>query len=102
GAATFALGAVVLHDVHHLAVAGLIGVAFLIGVTATARFAGIAFAVPMGMAGMLALDWFYLPPVHDFELPDSANLVDVIASLCVAVLLGELAAIATRRAQAAE
>jgi signal transduction histidine kinase len=102
GAGTFALAAVALDRIDTGSRVAVLGVLFLVGVIAIARFAGIAYAVPAGMAGMLAYDWFYLAPTHPLEFPDSANLVDLIAYLMVAVLLGELAAHTTRRAQAAE
>jgi len=105
GAGTFALAAVALAGAA-VALAGVtaafLGVVCLFAVIAIARFAGIAYAVPVGMAAMLAFDWFYLPPTHPPEFPDSANLVDLIVYLAVAVLLGQLAAQAARRAAAAE
>ena len=102
GAGTLALAAVALKDIRSGGVVAFLGVVYLFGVVAIARFVSIAYAVPVGMAGMLAYDWFYLPPTHPLEFPDSANLVDLIVYLGVAVLLGELAADAARRAEAAE
>jgi signal transduction histidine kinase len=102
GAGTFALASVAFAGITTAVVAASVGVLYLLAVIAIARFASIAYAVPMGMAGMLAFDWFYLPPTHPLEFPDSANLVDLIVYLGVAVLLGELAAQAARRAEAAE
>jgi len=83
-------------------VVACLGVVFLIAVITIARLSSIAYAVPAGMAGMPVYDWFYLPPTHPLEFPDSANLVDLIVYLGVAALLGELAAHAGRRAEAAE
>jgi signal transduction histidine kinase len=102
GAGTFALAAVALEGISSGVVVALLGVVYVVAVIAIARFAGIAYAVPVAMAGMLAYDWFYLPPTHPFEFPDTANLVDLIVYLGVGVLLGELAANAARRAEAAE
>jgi signal transduction histidine kinase len=102
GAATFALAAVALDRIDTAGSVAVLGVVYLVGVIVIVRFAGIAYAVPVGMAGMLAFDWFYLAPTHRLEFPDSGNLVELIAYLVVAVLLGELAAYTTRRAQAAE
>jgi signal transduction histidine kinase len=102
GAGTFALAAVALKDVGPGVVVALLGVVYLVAVIAIARFASIAYAVPMGMAGLLAYDWFYLPPTHPLAFPDFVNLVDLVVYLGVAVLLGELAAHAARRAEAAE
>ena len=102
GAGTFALAAVALKGIDSRVVVAFLGVVHLFAVIAIARFASIVYAVPAGMAGMLAYDWFYLPPTHPLEFPDSANLVDLIVYLGIAVLLGELAAHAARRAEAAE
>ena len=102
GVATFALAAVVLSGLDSAVVVVVVGAAYAGAVIAIARLASIAYAVPAGMAGMLALDWFYLPPTHPLVFPDSQDLVDVVAYLGVAVLLGELAAQAARHAEAAE
>ncbi|MEK6440602.1 GAF domain-containing protein [Pseudonocardia sp. T1-2H] len=102
GAGTFALAAVALKDVGPGVVVAFLGVVHLFAVIAIARFASIAYAVPMGMAGLLAYDWFYLPPTHPLAFPDFVNLIALVVYLGVAVLLGELAAHATRRAEAAE
>jgi signal transduction histidine kinase len=102
GAGTFALGAVLLDGIDTDVVVAFLGVVFVFSVVAIARLAGIAYAVPVAMAGMLAYDWYYLAPTHPLEFPDSANLVDLIVYLGVAVLLGQLAAHAGRRAEAAE
>jgi signal transduction histidine kinase len=102
GAGTFALAASVLERIDSDVVAAVLGGVCLVAVIAIARFASIAYAVPAGMAGMLAFDWFYLPPTHPFAFPDTANLVDLIVYLVVAVLLGELAAHSAHRARAAE
>ncbi|TCN32883.1 GAF domain-containing protein [Kribbella orskensis] len=102
GAGTFTLSALVLAGVDAPVVAGLLGIGYLVAVIAIARFASIAYAVPVGMAAMLAFDWFYLPPTHPLEFPDSVNLLDLVVYLAVSVLLGGLAAHAARRATAAE
>ena len=102
GAGIFALAAVILDAVESAVVLVLVGLAYIFAVIAIARVASIAYAVPVGMAGMLAYDWYYLPPTHPLEFPDSANLVDLVVYLAVAVLLGQLAAHAARRAEAAE
>ena len=54
------------------------------------------------MVGLLAYDWYYLPPTHPLEFPDSANLVDLVAYIAVAVLIGQLAPRGARRAAASE
>ena len=54
------------------------------------------------MGGILAFDWFYLPPTHPLEIPDTGNLVEVLVVLGLGVLLGALADRNARRAEAAE
>jgi hypothetical protein len=102
GAGAFAVAAVALAAIDSGIVAASLGAVFLVAVIAIARFASVAYAVPVGMAGLLAFDWFYLPPTHPLEFPDSANLVDLIIYLVGAVLLGVLSAHAVGRAAAAE
>jgi signal transduction histidine kinase len=100
--ATFALAGVALSGIDSTVVVVLLGVVYVVAVIAIARVLSIAYAVPVAMAGLLAYDWFYLPPTHALEFPDSANLVDLLAFVGVAILLGQLAAHATRRAEASE
>jgi GAF domain-containing protein len=80
----------------------LLGVLLAAAVIAVARLEGVAYAVPIAMAAMLAYDWYFLPPTHPLEFPTGANLADLLVYLAVAVLIGELAAQATRQAQVSE
>jgi signal transduction histidine kinase len=102
GVGTFVLAAVVLERIDSEIVAALLGVVCLIAVIAIARFVSVAYAVPVGMAGKLAYDWFYFRPMNLSEFPVYAILVDLSVCLAIAVLLGELAAHAARRARASE
>jgi len=83
-------------------VAELAALAYLAGVVAVARRVSIAYAVPLAMVGFLAHDWFHLKPTHAYELPDSANLAQLVMYVAVAVLIGELAGHALRRAERSE
>jgi signal transduction histidine kinase len=102
GGAGFWLAAAALSAIDSGVVAALLGLAYVAAVVAIARVWGVAYAVPVGMAGMLSYDWFYLPPTHTFEVPDTANLLDLLIFLGVGVLLGQLAANAVRRARRSE
>jgi transcriptional regulator with GAF, ATPase, and Fis domain len=51
---------------------------------------------------LLAFDWFQIPPTHEFEIPDAANLGDLVVYLGIATLIGILAAHAGWRAHASE
>lgn len=102
GAAAFWVAAAAVSGLHADAIVALLGLTYLAGVIAIARIRGVAYAVPVAMAGMLAYDWFYLPPTHALEVPDTANLVDLVVFLGVSVLIGQLAADAVRRAKRSE
>jgi K+-sensing histidine kinase KdpD len=102
GAGTFAVVGVVVSGIESHVVVGLVGVPYAAAVAAVARGWGVVYAVPIAMAGILAYDWFYLPPTHPLEFPDAANLVDLLVYLALAVLVGELAAHAARRGEVSE
>lgn len=103
GVVWFAAGAVVLGALPHLwVVAGAVVVVDIVVVLAMARWWGIGFAVSAGMASVVALDWYYIPPIHPEELPDAHNTVALLAYLVTGTLLGELAATTRRRATASE
>ena len=72
------------------------------GLTAMFRFLGAEYAVPSALGAVLAFDWFYIPPTHPEEFPDAENLANLLALIAVGVLVGELAALATRRAEISE
>jgi two-component system sensor histidine kinase KdpD len=63
---------------------------------------GLAFALPVAVASMLAFNWFFLPPTHTFHLRDGENWLVLVLYLVVAVVTSELAAHARRRAHEAE
>jgi signal transduction histidine kinase len=102
GATCFALVAVTVAAVDSdLLIAGF-GLVCVLAVVATARFWGIAYAAPVAIASLLAYDWFEFPPTHAHAFPGSADLAGLFAYLAVAVLIGELAAHAGRRADVNE
>jgi K+-sensing histidine kinase KdpD len=80
----------------------LLGAACIAAIVAVARLWGIAPAAPVAMAALLAYDWFQFPPTHPHRFPGAADLADLFAYLGVAVLIGELAAYAGRRADVTE
>jgi len=84
---------------------GLILILIVICIAAIAamfRFLGVEYAVPAALAAVLAFDWFYIPPTHPHDFPDAENLANLLALLAVAVVVGELAAHAGRRADVSE
>ncbi|GAA4696567.1 histidine kinase [Nocardioides conyzicola] len=78
-------------------------IAFDVGlVVVVARVWDIAYAVTIGVASVVALDWYFIPPTHDVELPDARNMLALVSYLLMASLLGELAVRARRLAVRAE
>ncbi len=79
-----------------------LGVLYVFAVLPIAVFYGLALALVVSVASMLAFNWFHLPPVHTFTLADSENWFALAVYLATAVVVSELAARARRRAAAAE
>ena len=80
----------------------LIIVASVAVVAVMSRFLGVQYAVPAALAAVLAFDWYYIPPTHPHAFPSAENTADLLTALAVGVLVGELAARATRRATISE
>src|ERR687894_857656 len=98
GVATFALVAVAVAAIESDLPVLLLAVALVGAVLAVAHGPGVAYAVPVAMASVLAYDWYYLPPTHAHELPDMANLGGMLVYLALAVLIGQIASRAGHRA----
>ncbi|HZS24075.1 MAG TPA: ATP-binding protein [Gaiellaceae bacterium] len=79
-----------------------LGVLYVFAVLPIAVVYGLALALFVSVASMLAFNWFHLPPVHTFTLADSENWFALAVYLATAVVVAELAARARRRATAAE
>jgi two-component system sensor histidine kinase KdpD len=79
-----------------------LGVLYVFAVLPVAVVWGLAFAIPVSVASMLAFNWFYLPPTHTFSLQDSENWFALAVYLVTAVVVSDLAARARRRARDAE
>ena len=82
----------------------VIGVVVLdvVVVLAVARLVGIAAAVTAGVASMVAMDWYSIPPTHVSMVPDAQNSLGLAGYLVTGVLLGELAVTARHRAVVSE
>jgi two-component system, OmpR family, sensor histidine kinase KdpD len=78
-----------------------LGVLYLFAVLPVAVLYGLAYAIPVAVASMLAFNWFFLPPHHTFELRESENWVALAVYLMTAIVVSELAAGARRRASEA-
>ena len=101
-AAAFAVVAVTLAVADSGVVAVVLGAVSAIIVAGLTRSWGVAYAVPVAIAGLVAFDWYQFPPTHPEELPDAQNLVSLFVYLAVGSMVGELAACRTRRAEISE
>ena len=97
-ATTFALVGVAVAAIESHVPVLLLAVGLVGAVLAIANGPGVAYAFPVAMAGVLAYDWYYVPPTHADEFPDSANLGRLLVYLALAVLIGQVASRAGRRA----
>jgi two-component system, OmpR family, sensor histidine kinase KdpD len=79
-----------------------LGVLYVLPVMAVAVAFGVTYAAVCAVASMLAFNFFFLAPVHNFSLRDSENWVALGVYLGTAIVVGELAAQARRRATEAE
>jgi len=78
-----------------------LGALYVFAVLLVAVVWGLAFALPVAVASMLAFNWFFLPPAHTFHLRDGENWLVLMLYLVVAVVTSELAARARRKAREA-
>jgi len=79
-----------------------LGALYVLAVLLAAVGWGLAFALPVAVASMLAFNWFFLEPTHTFHLREGENWSVLVLYLVVAVVASELAARARRRAQEAQ
>jgi signal transduction histidine kinase len=103
GAVWFVLSSTALAVLPHaLVVAAALVVVDVAVVLGVAKYLGIACAVTAGMASVVSLDWYFIPPIHSGLTPSPENAVALAAYLVTGVLLGELAVTARRRADVSE
>ena len=94
GVAAFVVAAVVSTAARSHVPAVLLGLLLLLAVLAVARFAGILYALPVGVVTIEAFDWYFLPPLRNL---DRATVLVLGLFLAMAVIVG---AVATRPAAA--
>jgi signal transduction histidine kinase len=80
----------------------VVGMLYMLVVLAVARFWGIAYAVPVGVACVVALDWYHIPPTHPSRIPSIEEALTLGVYLVTGIALGQLAAHAHRSAVASE
>ena len=77
----------------------VLGVAMLAVVLLVVRWAGILYALPIGVVAALAYDWFFLPPLRILDVPTYSVLGLFVAT---AVIVGAVTTTAGRRAVESE
>src|SRR5262245_30477267 len=75
-----------------------VSLAFLLVVLGTATIGRLWAAIAVSIAAMLALNFFFLPPVGTFTIADPQNWIALFAFLAVAVIASNLSAAAQARA----
>lgn len=99
GVAAFVAAAVVSTAARSHVPAVLLGLFFLLVVLAVARFAGILYALPVGVVTIEAFDWYFLPPLR---ILDGATVFVLALFLAVSIIVGGFATQAGRRAARSE
>src|SRR5438876_1599741 len=99
GVAAFVVAALVSTAARSHVPAVLLGLLLLLAVLAVARFAGILYALPVGVVTILAFDWYFLPPLRNL---DGATVLVLGLFLGVSVIVGAVATQVGRRAAGSE
>src|SRR4051812_29860248 len=79
-----------------------LGVLYVLAVLTTAVLWGLGFAIPVAVLSMLAFNFFFLAPVGTLSLADGRNWTALAVYVTTAIVAGELASRARRRAAEAE
>src|SRR5207244_12377193 len=96
GVAAFVVAALVSTAARSHVPAVLLGPLLLLAVLAVARFAGILYALPVGVVTILAFDWYFLPPLRNLDV---ATVLVLGLFLGVSVIVGVVASQACRSAE---
>ncbi len=75
-----------------------VALTFLLAILAVSTVWGMAVAVAMSVAAMLAFNYFFLPPTGTFRVADPENWVALLAFLVVAVISSQLSTRARQKA----
>jgi len=79
-----------------------LGAVYLLAIVPIAIAWGLAYGIAASVLSMLALNFFFLPPLYTLNLADSAHWVALVIYLVVSVAVSNLAARVRRRAAEAE
>jgi K+-sensing histidine kinase KdpD len=85
----------------HVPVLSLV-VLYLLAIIPVAVAWGIAFAVGVAIASMLAFNFFFVPPLYTFAIEDTRTWFALLVFVVTAVVVSELASRSRRRAEEAE
>ena len=100
--AAVALVTLAIYALEQVAPVLSLGVLYVFAVLPVALLFGLAYAVPVSVASMLAFNWFFLPPRQTLRLSDGENWVALAVYLATAVVVSGLAARSRRREVEAE
>jgi two-component system sensor histidine kinase KdpD len=78
-----------------------VALAYLLAILVVSTVWGLAVAVVMSVAAMLAFNYYFLPPIGTFTIADPQNWVALFAFLAVSVISSHLSSRARRRAEEA-
>jgi two-component system sensor histidine kinase KdpD len=101
-AASVALATGAVYALRPIAPILSLGVLYILPVLAAAVVFGLASAIAVAVASMLAFNFLFLPPVGELTLADARNWTALGVYLATAVVASELAGRARRRAAEAE
>jgi K+-sensing histidine kinase KdpD len=79
-----------------------LAVLYLLAVIPVAVAWGLVYAVGVAIGGMLAFNFFFLPPLYTLTIQDSRNWFALLVFLVTAVVVSELATRSRRRAEESE
>jgi signal transduction histidine kinase len=104
GAAWFALTTLLAAATPHTSLAAATATIIVaVGVViALGHYLEVVYAVTVGVASAVAVDWYFIPPTHQATWPDLRNSVALSIYLFMAGLIGGIAMRDKRRAMASE
>ncbi len=79
-----------------------VALSFLLAILALGTFWGLPEAISASVAGMLAFNYFFLPPIGTFTIADPQNWVALGSFLTTAIVASQLSATVKHRALEAE
>ncbi|MFY9584833.1 MAG: DUF4118 domain-containing protein [Candidatus Acidiferrales bacterium] len=76
-----------------------VALAYLLAILAVSTVWGLAVAVVMSVAAVLAFNYYFLPPIGTFTIADPQNWIALFAFLTVSVIASHLSSRARQRAE---